>query len=371
MSLKFDTKIDTEGFEDGAESLKDIMKRLVSSIEELSRSIKNAFSGEVISGTKQEIEKVSEAIENADGSARRMEETMRNMDAVIEQLNSEAVSDLIPQEEIAAAEELKEVVDDIIPTVTEAKGAMSDIIPHEVVNKIDETENKVSELDNMFSFIKQTVRDIPTLFTMAGNSIKDAFSRGLNAIKSTGETADQSNPKIKALVDEIDRYKDAIRFMEGKGLYFGDKEYDDTYQKLVKAEQALNQYKRSLVNVDKEQKKAASSAAKLNNSLKKTKSTAIPLTKSIFKLSNMFKLMVIRMAMRAAINAIKEGFQNLAQYSNQANKDVSAIQTSVQTLKNSFATAFAPILTAVTPALQTLIGYLSEAISTLGQFCCA
>jgi phage-related protein len=74
------------------------------------------------------------------------------------------------------------------------------------------------------------------------------------------------------------------------------------------------------------------------------------------------------MAMRAVIRSIQEGFQNLAQYSKQANKDISTLKTSMQTLQNSFATAFAPILTAITPALQTLINHLSQAISVMGQF---
>ena len=193
-----------------------------------------------------------------------------------------------------------------------------------------------------------------------GGSLVDAFS-------STGNI-DVANTKIKALVDEIDQYRDSLYYLEKQGLYFGDVEYDEAYRKLARLENELNNYKKELSSVDGGQKKAASSAKKLASSLKKTTKTSIPLTKSIFKLSNMFKLLVLRMAMRAVIRSIQEGFQNLAQYSKQANKDMSALKTSMQTLKNSFATAFSPILTAITPALQTLIGHLSQAISVMGQF---
>ena len=72
--------------------------------------------------------------------------------------------------------------------------------------------------------------------------------------------------------------------------------------------------------------------------------------------------------MRSVINAVKEGMQNLAQYSKQVNKDMSILATSAQTLKNSFATAFAPILQVITPALKILINHLSEALSLIGQF---
>ena len=82
----------------------------------------------------------------------------------------------------------------------------------------------------------------------------------------------------------------------------------------------------------------------------------------------MFKLMVLRMAIRKVIDAVKEGFQNLAQYSNKTNKDLSRLATSLQTLKNSFAAAFAPILTVVVPILDSFIRYLSNAVSVVGQF---
>ena len=199
------------------------------------------------------------------------------------------------------------------------------------------------------------------------SSIKKAGSGVASAFSDTG-AIDGANAKIKALVDEIDQYRDSLYYLEKQGLYFGDTEYDDTYQKLSLAERALNDYKKSLSGVDGQQKKATSSAKRFGSSLKQTTKASIPLTKSIIKLSSMFKLLVVRMGMRAVIRSVQEGLQNLAQYSKQSNKDISALMTSLQTLKNSFATAFAPILTVVVPILKTLIGYLSEAISTIGQF---
>jgi anti-sigma28 factor (negative regulator of flagellin synthesis) len=43
-------------------------------------------------------------------------------------------------------------------------------------------------------------------------------------------------------------------------------------------------------------------------------------------------------------SAVAEGFKNLAQYSGSTNKDISSLMSSMTQLKNSFATAFAPIL---------------------------
>jgi len=89
---------------------------------------------------------------------------------------------------------------------------------------------------------------------------------------------------------------------------------------------------------------------------------------SILRLGNMFKLLLIRMAMRTVINGVREGFQNLAQYSEQTNRSLSMLMSSLTQLKNSFATAFNPILNVVAPILTTLINLLSRATTAIGMF---
>ena len=70
-------------------------------------------------------------------------------------------------------------------------------------------------------------------------------------------------------------------------------------------------------------------------------------------------------------SAVVEGFKNLAQYSGSTNKDISSLMSSMIQLKNSFATAFAPILSAVAPALNYLIGLLNTAVTAIAQFMAA
>lgn len=96
--------------------------------------------------------------------------------------------------------------------------------------------------------------------------------------------------------------------------------------------------------------------------------TANALSKSIFKLGNMFKSMLVRMAMRAVIQGVKEGFQNLAKYSNDFNKSMSMLMSSMTQLKNSFATAFAPLINAVAPILNKIIQLFIKAANAIGQF---
>ena len=67
-------------------------------------------------------------------------------------------------------------------------------------------------------------------------------------------------------------------------------------------------------------------------------------------------------------NAIKEGFKNLAQYSDETNRSLSALKSSSTQLKNSLATAFAPILTVIEPILTRFINLLSQVITYVGMF---
>ena len=71
------------------------------------------------------------------------------------------------------------------------------------------------------------------------------------------------------------------------------------------------------------------------------------------------------------INAIKDGFKNLSQYSSQTNSDLSMLMSSLTQLKNSLATAFAPILTVVAPILNTFINWLSAAMTAIAHFMAA
>lgn len=90
--------------------------------------------------------------------------------------------------------------------------------------------------------------------------------------------------------------------------------------------------------------------------------------KSLFRLADMLKAMVIRKALSGIVSGVQDGFQNLAQYSSSTNAAISSLMNSMNQLKNSFATAFAPILDVVAPILSTLINMLATAISYVSAF---
>ena len=255
--------------------------------------------------------------------------------------------------------------------------------------------------------LKNLVERLTNSLGKSSNKIKQSFSQGFSSDgleKVWGEFDNLSQERLKILKDE-------------KGLGFGDSEYNHTYQQLVLAQQELINYKRNLERTAAEERtqigilpslangfrmlgnsaaavpgrllniaksapsamlrgvaKAGTSAAKAVGQLalrmtglpglfKNLKNRSSGLGSSIFKLGNMFKLLVARMGMQAVINGVKQGFQNLAQYSSSANADISALMSALTQLKNSLASAFAPLLSVVSPILTSFINQLSDAIS--------
>lgn len=73
-------------------------------------------------------------------------------------------------------------------------------------------------------------------------------------------------------------------------------------------------------------------------------------------------------AISGVTNSIKEGMQNLAQYSEKTNASLSLLMSSLTRLKNSFATAFVPILSVVAPIMSSFIDMLSRGATYVGMF---
>lgn len=86
-------------------------------------------------------------------------------------------------------------------------------------------------------------------------------------------------------------------------------------------------------------------------------------------------LMVIRRALTSLIRTltagIKEGSDNLTQYSAEYNNSISRMVSGLNYLKNAWAAAFAPIVNVVAPYVETFINLLASALNAIGRFMAA
>ena len=79
------------------------------------------------------------------------------------------------------------------------------------------------------------------------------------------------------------------------------------------------------------------------------------------------RFMFASFVIQGVLSGVKEGMQNLSKYSKQTNADLSLLMSSLTQLKNSLATAFAPILTVITPVLNALIQKIITVVNAFGQ----
>lgn len=91
------------------------------------------------------------------------------------------------------------------------------------------------------------------------------------------------------------------------------------------------------------------------------------LAKKLTSMGTMLKRMALRKVFSAVLSSLRDGMNNLAQYSAPVNANLSALKSGFTQLKNSIAAAFAPILSVVTPIIQTFIGQLADAINYVGM----
>lgn len=68
----------------------------------------------------------------------------------------------------------------------------------------------------------------------------------------------------------------------------------------------------------------------------------------------------IRGVLKAITNAFKEGFSNLAQFSDEVNQTMSQLTSSFTIIKNSVTVIFLPLLNAITPIIQALAGNIAN-----------
>ena len=106
----------------------------------------------------------------------------------------------------------------------------------------------------------------------------------------------------------------------------------------------------------------------LNKSGNGTTAMVKKFTKAFTSIGTRIKSMLKRRFISGIIKGATEGIKNIAQVSPEVNKAMSSMTTALSQLKNSFGTAFAPILVTVAPILTYLINLLSEGLTKIGMF---
>ena len=209
--------------------------------------------------------------------------------------------------------------------------------------RIDQAKKEISNLESYIKNLEAT---------------KERMDRIFSTSKEIGIAPSQDDLKYyDTLVSEIDRAKNNISGLNAE------------IQSLENSKNGMEDKANSIKNIRDASEKASKSIRKMGDSAKKSSGG--------FKvgLKTMLKYVFGVQSLIALINKLRsamvEGFKNLAQFNdgvNPTNTALSNLKSALTQLKNSFAVAFAPILTVVEPILTRLISMLSTAMNYVGQF---
>lgn len=260
--------------------------------------------------------------------------------------------------------------------------------------KVDDLKKKVAEYG---------AQKIPTAEYQEIQAQIDHATKRMNQLIAAQERylnigGKTSSSSYKRMQYDIDELANTIKYAEGelrdleasgKAFTFGNqtKQAVADMEKLAAAERKLsdmnnrlgtsyssikgqvNGYNNSLLKSSSAQQKASASGNKLSKSLSNTGKSAKSASFGIGRmLGTSILFSFVFQAISGVMNAMKDGFTNLAQYSSTTNNSISMLWSSLERLKNSLTTAFAPILNVVAPILSKFIDMLSTAASYVSMF---
>lgn len=348
-SLRFDTAVNTEGFKDGISVLSKAMDRLTKAVDQLSSNIITRFGAteQAMQKVAEGAEKASEEIESIGSSADRSTERVKSLQEQMDAISVHTMQDSAA--DVATAAPVS------VPVAASDMGYNPEAMSA-VFGKAAEDIRSWSDAINMYG-------------QQAGFALNDLERDAAEAGQAISSGADQAENTVQRYVGFKDSVIGAFKNMPGafalipKALSLEISKIPGIVKSgFSKASGVISGFGKALG------KGLAGKAKSAVTSLKGLSKPTDKAAKSILKLSNMFKLMLIRMAMRAVVQGVKEGMQNLVQYSGDANQAMSELTSSMTYAKNSFAAAFAPILSFVVPAITVLINALATAVGYVNQF---
>lgn len=246
------------------------------------------------------------------------------------------------------------------------------------VNKLGDVENAAKK-----------VTDLSQKVAEASKSIKISVdSSDVNSAKKACDELKKKTSGLKTSAQTIKKASGQLGASDGKSVLSG-AETKTAKQKVVTdsdkgiAEEAKEASKLSkiLSGTQKVSKSLSSTFGKIGKTVGGVVSKAKDLKNLITKTNksggqmSMGRMLGMSLvfstvfsALSAINNAIKEGSNNLVQYSSDYNKSISGIVTSLLYLKNAWAAAFAPIVNVVGPYISAFIDMLANAMNKVAQF---
>lgn len=409
------------------------LKQEMESFEDFQKKLRTAFPGIKISGNMEELRKQIAQTEARLDSLMRKENKLKTVSGINE--NSKQYRNLIYDiaEAKSTLEQLYAAMDKANTQkplnfwekpnwsenlqkygTTDESVIKSSLGTSEDIEKVESVATyAANNIKQSFSEVAQTEEEAAQKVKNLGGKmrglkaiaeqLKTAFS-GIREKMSLGSGAEKFNADMQDLIDGMNQAKYTMKQMESGAKAFDSTAYERAAQDLAEASAQMQKYKSSLTGATEQTsrlktvlsgiggtvkgafskvaaigsgivsacKKAAGALRGLKSQIPKLGTAFSGLGKKIGSVTRLFTFMVLRRAITALLNTMKQGFDTLAQYSaakgTEFNKNISSMQSGLKQLGNSIVAAFEPLINAVTPIINAFISKLTEATNAIGQF---
>lgn len=316
-TVLIDTEINTDGMEAGGKEVEAAARRMADSVENIGTKAKAALNKQVDSFVKLNQEYAAQA--------KKVEELRQKVESYGNQK--------IPTEEYAEIQKQISQAEQQMMKLIDAQERFIATGGSENSSAYKRRQYDIEELANTIKYAEGELKDLEVsgkAFTFGTDTSAAAdMNRLAEAERRLSDMNNRLGTSYSSIKGQVNDYKESV----------------------VKATSEQNKFNKSLKNTDK-------SAKKGNMSLGRMLGTSI-LFSFVFQ------------AISGVMNGVREGFENLAQYSASTNRSLSMLMSSLTRLKNAFSTAFAPILDVVAPILSRFIDMLSMAATAVGQLMAA
>lgn len=352
-SIIIDTRIDTGGVSKGMNAVKAGMTRISAQVSKMGDSAKSSF--------QRQITAITDLYQNYEKQERKVSE----LKSKLEELSKVRIE----------TEEYKKLKDDM----------------KALENEFEKVETKQREwLEMGFSIDSAPLKELDKQMDGIWADI-DRLQRKQKEMQASGRAYvnPASTDEYKGTAEKYNAESQKLERMNGRlyssynNLKNKVEEYRQKNSRLVQVMQNLQKAAARVGMVVKNMGSALRSAGSSIKSMVSAMKKAVENMFNLNKQTNRSRMSLSRLlgmsllfsgvfrAISAVSDGVKTGFENLAQYSNSTNSAISSLMSSMTRLKNSFATAFAPVLTAVAPIMSRFIDMISRAITYVGMFVAA
>lgn len=381
-TITVDTSVDEKGLKVGIREIEESAKRAISSLEKnIGEKTKIAIQRQIdalsklnnqyvqqaqkVDNLKQKIKELSDQKVETE-SYKDLQKEMDNLYEKSAELESQLSdwAELGVPESALSFREVEKELDSVILKMEEVEQQqknMQDTGTAYINPKgTEEYQNTAGKLTVEEQRLQDMNNRLLTSYASIEQKMKECSEAALEAseeIEDCGDAAMEASPKAESLANAMQKFS-------GKMLNSG---LNGVKKKIHETMRAVDNLVKKLLQISSNA--VISGLKRISSGVFAIHKTA---NKSTFSLKRMLATSLLMAAVfrgiSGAMSGVTTGFQNLAQYSQRTNADISLLMSSLTRLKNSLATAFAPILTVIAPILSSFIDMLSRTATYVGMF---